>query len=112
MSAISSALAPIATRQRAEEIDRESARELLAAKMGVPDPSATAPAGRAEPKAKPTMATGTKKAGTKIVDVKFVDTFGTWQHFSVPVGELTAEVFEEGCGKGADGRGCVLELRV
>lgn len=39
-----------------------------------------------------------KKAGAKMVDIKFVDTFGSWQHFSVPVGELTAEVFEEGFG--------------
>src|SRR5215831_1684978 len=39
-----------------------------------------------------------KKEGAKMVDVKFVDTFGTWQHFSVPVGELTEEVFEEGFG--------------
>src|SRR5258706_8751475 len=39
-----------------------------------------------------------KKQGAKMVDVKFVDTFGTWQHFSVPMGELTEEVFEEGFG--------------
>jgi glutamine synthetase len=39
-----------------------------------------------------------KKAGAKMVDVKFVDTFGTWQHFSVPFGELTEEVFAEGFG--------------
>jgi len=39
-----------------------------------------------------------KKAGAKMVDIKFVDTFGTWQHFSVPTAELTAEVFEEGFG--------------
>ncbi|MBL9136535.1 MAG: type I glutamate--ammonia ligase [Verrucomicrobiales bacterium] len=39
-----------------------------------------------------------KKAGAKMVDVKFVDTFGTWQHFSVPTAELTQEVFEEGFG--------------
>jgi glutamine synthetase len=39
-----------------------------------------------------------KKAGAKMVDVKFVDTFGTWQHFSVPMGELTDEVFAEGFG--------------
>src|SRR5919107_2064381 len=39
-----------------------------------------------------------KKQGARMVDVKFVDTFGTWQHFSVPVGELTEEVFEEGFG--------------
>src|SRR5215469_14162889 len=34
-----------------------------------------------------------KKQGAKMVDVKFVDTFGTWQHFSVPVAELTEEGF-------------------
>lgn len=39
-----------------------------------------------------------KKAGAKMWDVKFVDTFGTWQHFSMPIGELTEEVFEEGVG--------------
>jgi glutamine synthetase len=39
-----------------------------------------------------------KKRGAKMVDVKFVDTFGTWQHFSVPAGELTEEVFEDGFG--------------
>ena len=33
-----------------------------------------------------------------MVDVKFVDTFGIWQHFSCPIGELTEEVFEEGFG--------------
>ena len=39
-----------------------------------------------------------RKAGAKMVDVKFVDTFGTWQHFSVPISELTEEVFAEGYG--------------
>src|SRR6185436_13018805 len=39
-----------------------------------------------------------RKQGAKMVDVKFVDTFGTWQHFSVPVGELSEEVFAEGFG--------------
>jgi len=39
-----------------------------------------------------------KKSGAKMVDIKFVDTFGTWQHFSVPTGELTLEIFEEGFG--------------
>jgi len=38
------------------------------------------------------------KAGAKMVDIKFVDTFGTWQHFSMPIGELTEEVFAEGLG--------------
>jgi len=39
-----------------------------------------------------------KKQAAKMVDVKFVDTFGTWQHFSLPISELTEEVFAEGYG--------------
>jgi glutamine synthetase len=39
-----------------------------------------------------------KKAGAKMIDIKFVDTFGTWQHFSCPIGELNEEIFEEGLG--------------
>jgi glutamine synthetase len=39
-----------------------------------------------------------KKAGAKMVDIKFVDTFGTWQHFSCPIAELTEEIFTEGLG--------------
>src|SRR5512133_2252248 len=39
-----------------------------------------------------------KKSGARMVDIKFVDTFGTWQHFSCPIRELTEEVFSEGLG--------------
>jgi glutamine synthetase len=39
-----------------------------------------------------------RKNGAKMVDIKFVDTMGTWQHFSCPIRELTEEVFEEGFG--------------
>jgi glutamine synthetase len=38
------------------------------------------------------------KSGARMVDIKFVDTFGTWQHFSCPIRELTEEIFEEGLG--------------
>jgi len=38
------------------------------------------------------------KQGAKMVDVKFVDTFGTWQHFTAPIAELTEESFVEGLG--------------
>jgi len=55
----------------------------------------TAKSTRATPKGVIDMA---RKQGAKMVDVKFVDTFGTWQHFSVPIGELTEEVFAEGFG--------------
>jgi len=39
-----------------------------------------------------------KKNGAKMVDIKFVDTFGTWQHFSMPISELNEESFDEGLG--------------
>src|SRR3989441_4316633 len=39
-----------------------------------------------------------KTSGAKMVDIKFVDTFGTWQHFSCPIRELTEEIFTEGLG--------------
>jgi glutamine synthetase len=38
------------------------------------------------------------KHGAKMFDIKFVDTFGTWQHFSCPIGELTEESFTDGLG--------------
>src|SRR3989442_4389795 len=50
-----------------------------------------------KPTAKSVIELG-KKQGAKMVDVKFVDTFGTWQHFTVPISELTEEVFEDGYG--------------
>lgn len=37
-----------------------------------------------------------KENGVKVVDFKFIDLPGTWQHFSVPAHVLTAEVFEDG----------------
>src|SRR6266849_501979 len=39
-----------------------------------------------------------KKQGAQMVDVKFVDTFGTWQHFSCPIAELTEDSFADGLG--------------
>jgi glutamine synthetase len=39
-----------------------------------------------------------KKTGAKMVDIKFVDTFGTWQHFTCPIRELTEEIFSDGLG--------------
>lgn len=33
-----------------------------------------------------------------MVDIKFVDTFGIWQHFSMPIAELTEDAFAEGLG--------------
>jgi glutamine synthetase len=39
-----------------------------------------------------------RKNGAKMFDIKFVDTFGTWQHFSCPMSELSEESFAEGLG--------------
>src|SRR6202011_3201741 len=39
-----------------------------------------------------------KQAGVKIVDFRFTDLPGTWQHFSIPVGELTESLFADGIG--------------
>ena len=39
-----------------------------------------------------------KEHDVKIVDLKFTDLPGMWQHFSMMVGELTEDLFEEGCG--------------
>lgn len=40
----------------------------------------------------------TETKGVKIVDLKFMDFPGLWQHFSVPTSELSADSFEEGFG--------------
>lgn len=34
----------------------------------------------------------------EMVDIKFVDLFGAWRHFTVPVSELTEALFEDGLG--------------
>ena len=39
-----------------------------------------------------------KKGGAKMMDIKFVDTFGTWQHFTCPIRELTTDIFTDGLG--------------
>ena len=39
-----------------------------------------------------------KEHDVKIVDLKFMDLPGMWQHFSMMAGELTEDLFEEGCG--------------
>src|SRR6058998_99464 len=39
-----------------------------------------------------------KAEGVEVVDVRFVDLPGTWQHFSLPLGELDVDSFKEGLG--------------
>jgi glutamine synthetase len=39
-----------------------------------------------------------KENGAKIVDIRFLDFPGVWQHFSVPISELEESSFEDGFG--------------
>ncbi|MDF1536903.1 MAG: type I glutamate--ammonia ligase [bacterium] len=39
-----------------------------------------------------------KSKGIKMVDLKFMDLPGTWQHFGVPISQLDESTFEEGYG--------------
>src|SRR5262245_43994675 len=39
-----------------------------------------------------------KEKGLKVVDYKFVDFIGVWQHFSHPIDEMSEETFKEGLG--------------
>ena len=39
-----------------------------------------------------------KSKNVQLVDVKFCDFLGTWQHFCAPIAELEEEVFEAGLG--------------
>jgi glutamine synthetase len=55
----------------------------------------------AKPTAGPSPAEVIRKArdaGVQVVDVKFTDLPGTWQHFSIPLKELTEDVFSSGLG--------------
>ena len=39
-----------------------------------------------------------KKNKVQVVDLKFVDLIGTWQHFTIPTNELTEDLFKDGSG--------------
>ena len=39
-----------------------------------------------------------KKNKVEMVDLKFVDLLGAWQHFSIPTSELSLDLFKEGSG--------------
>jgi glutamine synthetase len=39
-----------------------------------------------------------EEVGAKIVDLKFIDLIGTWQHFSITLDELTESLFVDGIG--------------
>ena len=39
-----------------------------------------------------------KEKGAELVDLKFMDLIGTWQHFIIPVSEYDEDLFEDGSG--------------
>src|SRR5438067_11134586 len=39
-----------------------------------------------------------KAEGVEVVDVRFIDLPGTWQHFSLPLGELDVDSCKDGHG--------------
>src|SRR5882672_393428 len=39
-----------------------------------------------------------KERGARIVDLRFIDVPGLWQHFSIPAHDLNEELFSEGIG--------------
>lgn len=39
-----------------------------------------------------------KKNKVQVVDLKFIDLIGTWQHFSIPIEELSEGTFKDGSG--------------
>src|SRR3989338_4097650 len=41
-----------------------------------------------------------KEKGARIVDLRFIDLPGLWQHFSIPTSEPSEGIFEDGLGFG------------
>ena len=39
-----------------------------------------------------------KEKGAELVDLKFMDLIGTWQHFTIPISEYDTDLFEDGSG--------------
>jgi glutamine synthetase len=54
---------------------------------------------KSSPRTSPTeVLARARSAGVKVVDVRFVDLPGTWQHFSVPLSSFEEDAFSEGLG--------------
>src|SRR2546422_836807 len=43
-----------------------------------------------------------EKNGAKMVDFKFVDLLGIWQHTTMPIAKLNADVFKDGYSEGTN----------
>src|SRR5437870_2113199 len=63
------------------------------------EPTTTASGAKAATGASPAdVVRKAKEAGVQVVDLRFTDLPGTWQHFSIPLKELTEDLFAEGIG--------------
>src|SRR5207245_8828682 len=63
------------------------------------EPTTAAPGARPVAAASPAeVIRKAKEAGVQVVDLRFTDLPGTWQHFSIPLKELTEDLFKEGIG--------------
>jgi glutamine synthetase len=65
------------------------------------EPSARTPSATAKPERGVTpreVLRRAQEAGVQVVDVRFTDLPGTWQHFSLPLGALDEGMFQEGIG--------------
>ena len=58
----------------------------------------TAPARRGDPAEFRRVQDIIRQKGVQVVDVRFTDLPGTWQHFSIPAATLDEEMFEDGLG--------------
>src|SRR5690349_8017184 len=63
------------------------------------EPATSTPGAKSATSASPAdVVRKAKEAGVQVVDLRFTDLPGTWQHFSIPLKELTEDLFKEGIG--------------
>src|SRR5690349_9193157 len=72
------------------------------------EPATSTPGSKSATSASPAdVVRKAKEAGVQVGDLRFTDLPGTWLHFSIPLKELTEDVFKDGFGfDGSSCRGC------
>src|SRR5438309_7478817 len=87
---------PFTSHSAGEALSAKTTRGELEMTLTVERPATAAPA---TPKTSPKdVLKLAKEQQVKIVDLRFVDLPGTWQHFSIPVEELSEALFVDGIG--------------
>src|SRR5687768_6561447 len=86
---------PVQRGAAADTHKRGACREMAVTEL-VADPS---PASRRAPDPSPRgVSEWARQQGLQMVDLKFIDLPGQWQHFTVPISELKEGVFADGLG--------------